>query len=36
MTINCLYERGDSGPYESLRLAQFDLSWLTGGADSPG
>ena len=36
MTINCLYERGDSNPYESLRLAQFDLSWLTSGQDSLG
>ena len=36
MTISCLYERGDSHAYESLRLAQFDLAWLTSGADSLG
>ncbi len=33
MTICCLYERGSDGPYESLRLAQFNLAWLTDGAD---
>jgi len=33
MTICCLYERGAKGPYESLRLAQFNLAWLTDGAD---
>ena len=36
MTINCLYERGDETPYESLRLAQFNLEWLTNGADTLG
>ena len=34
MTINCLYERGVNHPYESIRLAQFNLEWLTDGADS--
>ena len=33
MTVCCLYERGVSDPYESIRLAQFNLEWLTGGAD---
>ena len=33
MTICCLYERGVSHPYESIRLAQFNLEWLTDGAD---
>lgn len=34
MTICCLYERGVSHPYGSIRLAQFNLEWLTDGADS--
>ncbi|MGH2355238.1 MAG: sialidase family protein [Chloroflexota bacterium] len=29
LTIHCLYERGESSPYERLTLARFDLSWLT-------
>ena len=33
MTICCLYERGVSHPYESIRLAQFNLEWLTDVAD---
>ena len=33
MTICCLYERGVSHPYESIRLAQFNIEWLTEGAD---
>ena len=33
MSICCFYERGSSGPYESIRLAQFSLDWLTEGAD---
>ena len=28
-TIHCLYECGKAHPYESLRLARFDLPWLT-------
>ena len=28
-TILCFYERGEEGPYEELRLAQFSLDWLT-------
>jgi len=33
MTICCLYERGEKGPYERITLARFNLEWLTGGAD---
>ena len=33
LTINCLYERGVSHSYESIRLAQFNIEWLTDGAD---
>ena len=33
MTICCLYENGDHGPYERLTLARFDVGWLTHGAD---
>lgn len=33
MNICCLYERGAAGPRESIRLAQFNLEWLTDGAD---
>jgi sialidase-1 len=33
-TIACLYERGDNHPYEELRLARFDVEWLTEGKDS--
>ena len=36
MTICCLYERGVSHPYESIRLAQFNIDWLTDGADHLG
>lgn len=35
MTINCLYERGTSSPYDSIRLARFNLDWLTNCDDSP-
>jgi sialidase-1 len=31
--IGCLYERGDTHPYETITLARFSLSWLTDGAD---
>ena len=35
MMINCLYERDWSIKYnKSLRLAQFNLEWLTDGKDS--
>lgn len=34
MTICCLYERGESSPYETLSFAKFDLAWLTDGEDS--
>lgn len=33
MSICCLYECGDSNPYETITFAQFDLEWLTDGAD---
>ncbi len=29
--IHCLYEGGDEHAYEQLRLARFDLAWLTEG-----
>ncbi len=32
-TIACLYERGNFHRRESIRLAQFNLEWLTEGAD---
>ena len=35
-TICCLYERGVEEYRESIRLARFDLEWLTDGADSLG
>lgn len=34
MTICCLYERGESHPYESITMARFSLRWLSDGADS--
>ena len=33
MTICCFYERGTSSAYESIRLAQFNVAWLTDGED---
>jgi len=36
MTICCSYERSTDEYYESIRLAQFNLEWLTDGADSLG
>jgi sialidase-1 len=30
LTVACLYERGETSPYERLTLARFDLEWLTG------
>ena len=30
-TIGCLYERGDSNPYETITFARFNLKWLTAG-----
>jgi len=32
-TILCLFESGQTNPYESIRLAQFPLSWLEAGAE---
>ena len=33
MSICCFYERGEANPYETITFAQFDLEWLTDGAD---
>jgi len=33
MSICCLYERGEENAYETITFAQFDLGWLTDGAD---
>jgi sialidase-1 len=33
MSICCLYERGNEGPYEKISLARFNLAWLTEGED---
>ena len=33
LTIGCLYERGDEGPYEKITFARFNLEWLTDGKD---
>ena len=33
MTICCLYEQDASDAHESIRLAQFNIEWLTDGAD---
>jgi sialidase-1 len=32
-TVVCLYERGETSPYERLALARFDVGWLTDRAD---
>ena len=32
-TICCLYEQDSSDTHESIRIAQFNLEWLTGGGD---
>jgi sialidase-1 len=34
MSICCLYERGESNYRETITFAQFDIEWLTDGADS--
>ena len=34
MTIGCLYERGQQGPYEKITFARVNLEWLTKGKDS--
>jgi len=31
--IGCLYERGETGPYEKLTFARFNLEWLTAAAE---
>ena len=36
MTIGCLHENGIASPSEKISLAQFNLEWLTNGADSVG
>jgi len=33
MSICCFYERGIENAYETITFAQFDLEWLTDGAD---
>ena len=33
LTIGCLYERGDEGPYEKITFARFNVEWLTNGKD---
>ena len=33
LTIGCLYERGEQGPYEKITFARFNLEWLTDGKD---
>ena len=30
-SIGCLYERGESIPYETITFAQFTMDWLVGG-----
>ena len=35
MTIGCLYERGEKGPYETITFARLSLEWITNGADGP-
>ena len=34
-TAICFYEAGVNGPYETLRLAQFNLEWLTAVSAEP-
>lgn len=34
-TLACLYEAGNSSPYETITFARFSLAWLTDGADRP-
>ena len=29
-SIGCLYERGESSPYEKITFARFSLEWLAG------
>jgi sialidase-1 len=36
MSICCLYERGEQGPYERITLARFSIEWLSGGEDRFG
>ncbi len=33
--IGCLYERGDTHPYERITFARFSLQWLTEDSDTP-
>ena len=33
MTIWCLYEQGASHAHETIRVVQFNIDWLTDGAD---
>ena len=32
--MTCLYERGETEPYEKITLASFNLYWLTDGQDA--
>lgn len=34
-TIACLFERGEKGPYETIALARFPLSWLEDKRATP-
>ena len=31
-SVGLLYEAGEEGPYEAIRLARFSIGWLDGGA----
>jgi sialidase-1 len=33
MTLCCLYERGEMSPYEKITFANFNIEWLSKGAD---
>jgi sialidase-1 len=35
MELGCLYEGGNSSPYETIAFSRFSLPWLTDGADKP-
>ena len=34
LTVGCLYERGDTKPYEKITFARVSLEWLTDGKDA--
>jgi hypothetical protein len=31
--VCCLYDSGAKAPYETMKVAQFNIEWLTDGAD---